>query len=161
MAEASQSDAVAAGFVQRIMARCRKIGDAPNGGRPSDDLEPGLRTVPFESTALTAYRLTDSVEITNVFYGRPRLRGPVSCRRSRLTARVVRCRPLKAARASTMRLLEAMQRASLSDTPAGRADRRADRAPAGPSPRHDTSENLILTVLTISSVCGARQPPTG
>ncbi|MER9235336.1 type II toxin-antitoxin system RelE/ParE family toxin [Mesorhizobium sp. M0622] len=69
IAEASQSDAVAAGFVQRIMARCRKIGDAPNGGRPRDDLEPGLRTLPFEPTAIIAYRLTDSVEITNVFYG--------------------------------------------------------------------------------------------
>ncbi|MER8887401.1 type II toxin-antitoxin system RelE/ParE family toxin [Mesorhizobium sp. M0816] len=52
IAEASQSDGVAAGFVQRIMARCRKIGDAPNGGRPRDDLEPGLRTVPFERTAI-------------------------------------------------------------------------------------------------------------
>ncbi|MER8417976.1 type II toxin-antitoxin system RelE/ParE family toxin [Mesorhizobium sp. M1329] len=69
IAEASQSDGVAAGFVQRIMARCRKIGDAPNGGRPRDDLEPGLRTVPFERTAIIAYRATDNVEITNVFYG--------------------------------------------------------------------------------------------
>lgn len=51
------------------MARCRKIGDAPNGGRPRDDLEPGLRTVPFERTAIVAYRVTDNVEITNVFYG--------------------------------------------------------------------------------------------
>ncbi|MET3524096.1 type II toxin-antitoxin system RelE/ParE family toxin [Mesorhizobium abyssinicae] len=39
IAEASQSDMVTSGFVQRIMARCRKIGDVPNGGRPRDDLE--------------------------------------------------------------------------------------------------------------------------
>ncbi|OBQ66497.1 type II toxin-antitoxin system RelE/ParE family toxin (plasmid) [Mesorhizobium loti] len=69
IAEASQSDPVATGFVQRIMARCRKIGDVPNGGRPRDDLEPGLRMVPFEHTAIIAYRVTDHVEILNVFYG--------------------------------------------------------------------------------------------
>lgn len=26
-------------IAERIMARCRKIGDVPNGGRPRDDLE--------------------------------------------------------------------------------------------------------------------------
>ncbi|BAV53017.1 Uncharacterized protein MLTONO_p0547 (plasmid) [Mesorhizobium loti] len=45
-------------FVRRIRARCRKTGDAANGGRPRDDLLPGLRTVPF-----------DTVQIVNVFYG--------------------------------------------------------------------------------------------
>ncbi|MGX5831849.1 type II toxin-antitoxin system RelE/ParE family toxin [Mesorhizobium sp. 43Arga] len=69
IAEASQSNVVALGFVQRIMARCRKIGDVPNGGRPRDDLEPGLRTVPFERTALIAYRVGDTAEVTNIFYG--------------------------------------------------------------------------------------------
>jgi toxin ParE1/3/4 len=67
--EASRSDAVASGFVRRIMARCGKIGDVPNGGRPRDDLESGLRTVPFERTAVIAYRVTGTVEVTNVFYG--------------------------------------------------------------------------------------------
>ena len=56
-------------FVRRILARCRRIGNAPYGGRPRDDLEPGLRTVPFERRAVIAYRVTDAVEITNVFYG--------------------------------------------------------------------------------------------
>nr|WP_260682893.1 type II toxin-antitoxin system RelE/ParE family toxin [Rhizobium laguerreae] len=51
------------------MTRCRKIGDAPNGGRPRDDLAPGLRTVPFEHSAVIAYHVTDAVEIVNVFYG--------------------------------------------------------------------------------------------
>lgn len=69
ISQASQSDAIASGFVRRIMDRCRKIGDARNGGRPRDDLEPGLRTVPFEHSALIAYRVLDAVEITNVFYG--------------------------------------------------------------------------------------------
>lgn len=69
ISQASQSDAVASGFVRRIMDRCRKIGDAPNGGRPRDDLEPGLRTVPFEHSAQIAYRVATAVEITNIFYG--------------------------------------------------------------------------------------------
>jgi toxin ParE1/3/4 len=56
-------------FVGRILARCGRIGNAPHGGRPRDDLEPGLRTVPFERSAVIAYRVTDVVEITNVFYG--------------------------------------------------------------------------------------------
>jgi toxin ParE1/3/4 len=56
-------------FVGRVLARCRRIGNAPHGGRPRDDLESGLRTVPFERSAVIAYRITDVVEITNVFYG--------------------------------------------------------------------------------------------
>jgi toxin ParE1/3/4 len=68
--ERSDYEAVADGFVQRIMARCRRIGDAPNGGRLRDDLFPGLRTVPFEGRAVIAYLARDHrVEITNVFYG--------------------------------------------------------------------------------------------
>jgi toxin ParE1/3/4 len=65
----SQSDVTATRFVERIMARARRVGDAPRGGRPRDDLSPGLRTVPFERTAVIAYRVGDVVEITNVFYG--------------------------------------------------------------------------------------------
>lgn len=58
------------GFVQRIKDRCERIGDAPHGGRPRDDLEPGLRTVPFERSAMIVYRVErDRVRITNIFYG--------------------------------------------------------------------------------------------
>jgi toxin ParE1/3/4 len=32
-------------------------------------LEPGLRTIPFERRAVIAYRVTNAVEITNIFYG--------------------------------------------------------------------------------------------
>jgi toxin ParE1/3/4 len=65
----SLSHVTAARFTQRIMASARRIGNAPRGGRPRDDLETGLRTVPFERTAVIAYKVTDAVEITNVFYG--------------------------------------------------------------------------------------------
>jgi toxin ParE1/3/4 len=61
---------VALGFVLRIEDRCQKIGDAPRIGRQRDDLLAGLRTVPFEHTAVIAYVLErDTVWITNVFYG--------------------------------------------------------------------------------------------
>ncbi|MDU0307577.1 type II toxin-antitoxin system RelE/ParE family toxin [Rhizobium sp. 25PS6] len=69
IADMSRSHVIANGFVKRLMARCHKIGDAPNGGRPRDDLAPGLRTVPFEHCAVIAYHVTDAVEIVNVFYG--------------------------------------------------------------------------------------------
>lgn len=66
----SQSREVATRYVERIMARCRKIGDAPRGGRSRDDLYPGLRTVPFERSAIIAYVVREAVEITNVFHSR-------------------------------------------------------------------------------------------
>lgn len=57
-------------YVDRIIIRCRKIGNIPFGGRPRDDLLPGLRMVPFEKNTIIAYRITgDTVEITNVFHG--------------------------------------------------------------------------------------------
>jgi toxin ParE1/3/4 len=57
-------------FVLRIEDRCQKVGDAPRGGRPRDDLLAGLRTVPFERSAVIAYVIEqDMVWITNIFYG--------------------------------------------------------------------------------------------
>ncbi|MCJ2140976.1 type II toxin-antitoxin system RelE/ParE family toxin [Methylobacterium sp. E-066] len=68
--QASRDNDMAEGFIRRIIARCRRIGDAPNGGRRRDDLEPGLRPVPFERSAIIAYRVEANwVMITNVFYG--------------------------------------------------------------------------------------------
>ncbi|GLI98186.1 type II toxin-antitoxin system RelE/ParE family toxin [Sphingobium sp. BS19] len=62
--------ATARAYVARIRERCRRIGNVPKGGSIRDDLEPGLRTVPFERRAVIAYRLNDErVEITNIFYG--------------------------------------------------------------------------------------------
>ncbi|RDJ23291.1 type II toxin-antitoxin system RelE/ParE family toxin [Bosea caraganae] len=57
-------------FVTRIFDFCGKIGMMPRGGRPRDDLSPGLRTFPFERRTVIAYRIVgDTVEITNIFYG--------------------------------------------------------------------------------------------
>jgi toxin ParE1/3/4 len=68
--EGSQSSAVALRFIRRIRDRCERIGDVPLGGRPRDDLAPGLRTVPFERSAVIAYIVEgDAVQITNIFYG--------------------------------------------------------------------------------------------
>jgi toxin ParE1/3/4 len=67
---ASRNPTIAKGFVQRIRDRCERIGNVPRGGRLRADLEPGLRTVPFEHAAVIAYRVEpDLVRVTNVFYG--------------------------------------------------------------------------------------------
>jgi toxin ParE1/3/4 len=50
----SQNLPIAQGFVHRIRERRVRIGDAPHGGPPRDDLEPGRRTVPFEPSAVIA-----------------------------------------------------------------------------------------------------------
>lgn len=61
---------VAIGFVRRIRARCEKIGHVPEGGMPRPDLGAGIRMVPFERSAMIAYRVhDDAVEILNIFYG--------------------------------------------------------------------------------------------
>lgn len=66
----SLDPATARAYVVRIRERCRRIGKVPQGGTARDDLEPGIRTVPFERRAVIAYRLSDRcVEITNIFYG--------------------------------------------------------------------------------------------
>lgn len=68
--KASQNLTVADRFISRIARRCERIGHVPYGGRPRNDLEEGLRTVPFEHSAIIAYRVEgDCVEIVNVFYG--------------------------------------------------------------------------------------------
>ena len=57
-------------FVERIRARCQRIGNAPHGGRLRQDLAPGLRTVPFERSAVITYLIEDDlVRVTNIFYG--------------------------------------------------------------------------------------------
>ncbi|KRB22918.1 hypothetical protein ASE05_14780 [Mesorhizobium sp. Root172] len=46
------------------------MGNAPRGGRSRDDIVPGLRTVPFEHSAVIAYVIEgDVVRIVNIFYG--------------------------------------------------------------------------------------------
>jgi toxin ParE1/3/4 len=68
--ESSGSENIADGFVDRIKHRCQSIGKAPRGGRQRDDIVPGLRTVPFEHSAIIAYIVSDDlVRIVNIFYG--------------------------------------------------------------------------------------------
>jgi toxin ParE1/3/4 len=56
-------------FVSRILQRCRRIGNVPHGGQPRDDLMAGMRTVPFEDSAVITYFVTDKAEIVNIFHG--------------------------------------------------------------------------------------------
>lgn len=68
--DVSSDPATAERFTARLMASCRRIGDAPYGGRQRDDLFQGLRIMPFEKRAVIAYLIDrDTVVITNVFYG--------------------------------------------------------------------------------------------
>ncbi|TGQ41981.1 MULTISPECIES: type II toxin-antitoxin system RelE/ParE family toxin [unclassified Mesorhizobium] len=66
----SGSEGVANNFIDRIKVRCGSIGNAPRGDRSRDDIVPGLRTVPFEHSAIIAYIVDDDlVRIVNIFYG--------------------------------------------------------------------------------------------
>lgn len=66
----SRDPLTAGRFVDRIVAACDRLGDAPFVGRRRDDLQAGLRTFPFERRAVIAYFIEDGeVEIANVFYG--------------------------------------------------------------------------------------------
>jgi toxin ParE1/3/4 len=70
IARAGGSHLAAIGFVRRIKARCQRIGNVPMGGIARDDLQAGLRMVPFEHSAVIAYVVeNDQVCVTNVFYG--------------------------------------------------------------------------------------------
>ncbi len=70
IAESNASDVTADRFIDRIKARCEKIGEVPHIGTARDDILPGLRVVPFERSAVILYMLeTNRVRITNIFYG--------------------------------------------------------------------------------------------
>ena len=57
---AGRADAVEA----RLRASCLKLANFPNRGSPHEELEPGLRSIPFERRATIYYRIGgDSVEI--------------------------------------------------------------------------------------------------
>lgn len=53
--DAGGSVEVALKFTLRIEDRCQNIGDAPRGGRSRDDIVQGLRTVPFEHSAIIEF----------------------------------------------------------------------------------------------------------
>ena len=66
--ETTKLPRLAHSYVRRIEDRCRRLADAPHGGRLRSDLAPGLRTVPFERLAIICYVIEDdTVWITNVF----------------------------------------------------------------------------------------------
>jgi toxin ParE1/3/4 len=66
----TRSFSVAEGYIGRLLSAVERIGDGPEGGRPRDDLEPGLRTWAFERRIIIAYKVTENaVEITSILYG--------------------------------------------------------------------------------------------
>jgi toxin ParE1/3/4 len=65
---ASASRIVSRRFVDRITSKCRKLGSMPHGGRPRDDLQHGLRTFPFERTAVILYQVGEDVEIIRIYF---------------------------------------------------------------------------------------------
>ncbi|WP_352804860.1 type II toxin-antitoxin system RelE/ParE family toxin [Mesorhizobium sp. M0909] len=72
--EAGGNPDVALKFVLRIEDRCQNIGNPLRGGRPRGDIAPGLRTVPFEHSAIIAYVVDDDVvRIVNHLLWRSRL----------------------------------------------------------------------------------------
>ncbi len=55
-------------YVDRIHARCEKIGDAPFAGVAREDLGPGIRLAVFEKSVVILYTVEgDTVWITNIF----------------------------------------------------------------------------------------------
>lgn len=50
------SPQIARRLVDRLTARCRRIGELPLGGTMRDDIADGLRSVPFEKAATIYYR---------------------------------------------------------------------------------------------------------
>jgi toxin ParE1/3/4 len=63
----SQNRNVARNFVSRILQRCRRIGNVPHGGQPRDDLMAGMRTVPFEDSAVITYSLPTRWRLSTFF----------------------------------------------------------------------------------------------
>lgn len=61
---------IAEKFVNRIFDRCESLGEFPMKGRARDDLQPGVRILPFDRSAIIAYRiLVDTIEVIDIFYG--------------------------------------------------------------------------------------------
>jgi len=57
------------GIEARLRASCLKLANFPGRGSPHEQLEPGLRSIPFERRATIYYRIgRDSVEIVRIRY---------------------------------------------------------------------------------------------
>ena len=56
-------------YVDRIQTACEGLAGLPGRGTPHDDLEPGLRSIPFERRATIYYRVAeDRVEIVRILH---------------------------------------------------------------------------------------------
>lgn len=63
-------DALAAGFVDKLIAYCEGLSLFPRRGEQRDDLRPGLRTIGFRGKATIAFTVAgDTVTIIQVLYG--------------------------------------------------------------------------------------------
>ena len=61
---------IAGNLIGRILDRCESLAAFPMKGRARDDLQPGVRILPFERIAVIAYRiLAGEIEVINIFYG--------------------------------------------------------------------------------------------
>ncbi len=68
--EQGASETTALGFVDRIEARCKRIGGVPEGGPARPDLGDGIRIAPFERSVVILYCVTAAaVKIVRVYYG--------------------------------------------------------------------------------------------
>ena len=66
------SPAVAAGYVEAIVAHCEGLGVFPHRGTMRDDIRPGLRTSSYKKRAVIATFVNDEahrVTILGVFHG--------------------------------------------------------------------------------------------
>lgn len=69
---AAASPAIAAGYVDAIVAHCEGLAVFPHRGTIRDDIRPGLRTTSYKKRAVIATFVDDEarqVAILGVFYG--------------------------------------------------------------------------------------------
>jgi toxin ParE1/3/4 len=79
----SQNIASAHAYIDRLYARCERIGHAPLAGAAREDLGLGFRMAVFERRIVILYRLEDdSVWITNVISGGRDYETLLHCRRN-------------------------------------------------------------------------------
>ncbi|MBO9133450.1 type II toxin-antitoxin system RelE/ParE family toxin [Rhizobium sp. B230/85] len=66
----SQNIETARAYIDRLYARCERIGHAPNAGVLREDLGAGIRMAVFERRVVILYRVeADIVWITNIVSG--------------------------------------------------------------------------------------------
>jgi toxin ParE1/3/4 len=61
---------IALRFTLRIEAACERLTDFPHRGTPREDINPGLRSIPFERTVTIFYLVEKTeVQIVHVLHG--------------------------------------------------------------------------------------------